>query len=202
MADWIVQFIESHGYLGVALLMVAENVFPPIPSELIMPFAGYTAARGELTPLGVVLAGIAGSVLGTLAWYWAGRRIGSERLKQWADRHGRWLTVSADDIERADRWFDRHGHWSVATGRLVPAVRSVISAPAGISGMSFNRFLFWSVLGTAVWTGALTGVGYWLEDNYEQVGRWLDPLSTGIVVVALLGYAYRVITFRRRGRKA
>ncbi|WP_119155967.1 DedA family protein [Caldimonas tepidiphila] len=197
MAEWIIGFISQHGYLGIAALMLLENVFPPIPSELIMPFAGFVAARGELHPAGVVLAGLAGSLAGTLPWYWAGRRIGSERLERWARRHGRWLAVSGEDIVRADEWFDRHGTKSVLFGRLVPAVRSLVSAPAGISGMPFGRFLLWSAAGSALWTSALAATGYLLEERYTAVAGWVEPLSTAVVAGALLAYVYRVATFRR-----
>ena len=198
MAAWILAFIEQHGYLGIAVLMCVENVFPPIPSELIMPFAGYAAARGTLHPVGVVAAGTAGTVLGALPWYWIGRRIGARRLEGWAARHGRWLTLSCNDVVRAERWFERHGAWSVALGRLVPALRSLISAPAGIMGMPLGSFLLWTVLGSTVWSGALTALGYALEDQHARVAHWLDPVATGVVVLALAGYVWRVATFGRR----
>lgn len=196
MADWIIGLIEQHGYLAIAALMLLENVFPPIPSELIMPFAGFVAARGDLSPAGVLLAGVCGSVLGTLPWYWAGQRVGNERLKRWAGRHGRWLTVSPGDLERGERWFAHHDAGAVLFGRLVPALRSVISAPAGVARMPFARFLLWTVLGTALWTATLASLGYLLDAGYERVSRWLDPVSTAIVVGAVLAYVWRVATFR------
>jgi membrane protein DedA with SNARE-associated domain len=198
MANWIIAFIEQHGYIGIALLMLAENIFPPVPSELIMPFAGFAAARGSLELSGVVVAGIVGSVAGTLPWYWAGHYVGCQRLKRFADRHGRWVTVSSEDIDRAERWFQRHGGAAVALGRLVPAVRSVISAPAGIARMPLPSFLLWSSVGTGVWTAALAAVGLLLEDRYEQVGRWLNPVATAVVVISVAGYALRVVRFHRR----
>jgi membrane protein DedA with SNARE-associated domain len=201
VAETIIQFIEQHGVWGVALLMVLENLFPPIPSELIMPFAGFAAARGDLNAAAIAAAGIAGSVLGTLPWYWVGRRIGCRRLKRWADRHGRWLTVTPGDIDHAQRWFERHGSWSVALGRLVPAVRSVISAPAGITGMPLTRFLLWSTIGSTVWVGALTALGFLLEGQYEQVARWIDPVSKAMLAVCVAGYLYRVATFHRRASR-
>ncbi len=199
MANWIIDFISQQGYLGVALLMILENVFPPIPSELIMPFAGFVAARGDLNGIGVLLAGTVGSVLGTLPWYVAGRFLSVERLKAWAGRHGRWLAMSPDDIDRAEHWFQRHGGRAVFLGRMVPAVRSVISAPAGIVGMGLPRFLLWSVAGSMLWVGALVALGYLLENQYDRVAQWLDPVSKVIVGVALVAYLWRVVTFRKRG---
>lgn len=196
MADWIIHFIETHGYLGVAALMLLENIFPPIPSELIMPFAGFTAANGRLHPSGVVIAGTIGSLVGTLPWYLAGRALGADRLKRWAGRHGRWLTVAPDDIDRANVWFDRRGAAAVAIGRLVPAVRSLISVPAGVARMPFAAFLIWSAAGSLVWVSALTALGWVLQNNYSQVSAWIDPVAKVIVAAALATYLWRVIRFR------
>ena len=200
MADWITSVIAQHGYLAIVLLMLLENVFPPIPSELIMPFAGYVAARGDLDPWLVVAAGTAGSILGTLPWYIAGRAVGRDRLGRWVARHGRWLALSTGDFRRALDWFDRHGALAVTLGRLVPALRSVISAPAGIARMPVVPFLAWSVLGSAVWTALLTGLGYALEAGYDAVARWIDPVSTAVVIGAVLLYVWRVATWKADGR--
>ena len=135
LASWIEQIVETTGVLGIALLMFLENVFPPIPSELIMPLAGYAAARGETSLVLVILAGTAGSLAGALFWYILGRLVDHERFKQFADRHGRWLTMSRTDVSQADDWFDAHGHWAVLFGRLIPTVRTLISIPAGLSEM-------------------------------------------------------------------
>ena len=197
MANWIIEFIGQQGYLGIVLLMILENVFPPIPSELIMPFAGFVAARGDLNAIGVLLAGTVGSVLGTMPWYAAGRFLSVERLKGWAARHGRWLAASPDDIDRAERWFERRGERAVFLGRMVPAVRSVISAPAGITGMALPRFLLWSLAGSMLWVGALVALGVVLENQYERVGHWIDPVSKVIVAVAVVAYIWRVVTFKK-----
>ncbi|MDB5892051.1 MAG: alkaline phosphatase [Polaromonas sp.] len=198
MAQWIIQFITEYGYVAIALLMLLENVFPPIPSELIMPFAGFVAARGDLHPAGVVITGTLGSIAGTLPWYWAGRAIGLERLQAWADRHGRWLTVSREDLTKAQAWFERRGWVAVTLGRLVPALRSIISAPAGIARMPMHSFLFWSALGSLVWTSALTAVGYLLDNRYEAVVHWLDPVTKAVLALALLTYVWRLVTFGKR----
>ena len=199
MFDWVTGLVEATGYLGVALLMFAENVFPPIPSELIMPMAGFTAARGELNIVGVVAAGTLGALAGALLWYYLGRWLGLERLKRWAAEHGRWLTISPDDLDRAAAWFGRHGGAAVLVGRLVPAVRTLISVPAGVAGIAWPRFLAYSTLGTALWTALLAAAGYLLEGQYHKVGAYLDPVSNAILALLVLGYLYRVATFRRRG---
>src|SRR5687767_14350027 len=113
MADWIIRTIESTGYLGIVFLMFLENIFPPIPSELIMPLAGFAVSRGEQNFLGVVIAGTVGSMLGALPLYYAGYFIGEQRLGGFVDNHGRWLTVSREDLERAEKWFDTHGRKAV-----------------------------------------------------------------------------------------
>ena len=121
MASWVIAFISSTGYLGILLLMLIENVFPPIPSELIMPLAGFMVAQDKLTFLGTTLAGMAGSVLGALPFYYAGKKLGEERVQRFADQYGRWLTVSRQDVERASRWFHKHGSAAVLLCRLIPA---------------------------------------------------------------------------------
>ena len=136
MAEWIIGFIEQYGYVAIVALMALENIFPPLPSELIMPFAGFSAAQGSVSFVGVVVAGTCGSLLGTLPWYAAGRWLGSERLDRFIDRHGRWITITHDELEHARRWFERHGTPAVLFGRMVPAVRTVISVPAGVTRMA------------------------------------------------------------------
>ncbi len=198
MFDWIANLVEQGGYLGIAALMLLENVFPPIPSELIMPLAGFAAARGELNIVGAVLAGTLGSILGAVFWYYIGVWVGDERLQRWAVRHGRWMTLTPQEIEKSCTWFARHGGIAVLVGRLVPAVRTLISVPAGISDMPLGRFLTYSTLGTIVWTALLAAAGYFLESQYQEVSNWLNPVSTIVIVVLVLAYLYRVLTFRRR----
>jgi membrane protein DedA with SNARE-associated domain len=186
--DWITALISKLGYGGVALLMFLENVFPPIPSELIMPLAGFNAARGEMSIWLVILAGTVGSLAGAVLWYEIGRRIGMKRLCRLADRHGRWLTMSRRDVDKARDWFDRHGGAAVFIGRLVPAIRTLISVPAGIAKMNLPLFLTYSTIGTALWTALLAGAGYFLESQYEKVEGWLNPISNIIFGGLVLYY--------------
>ena len=197
MASFIEGVVESTGVFGIALLMLLENVFPPIPSELIMPLAGYTAAQGDANIVLVIVAGTIGSLAGAFFWYWIGSAIGEERLKRFADRYGRWLTLSRSDIEKADDWFDRHGHKAVLIGRLVPTVRTLISIPAGLSEMSRSTFLIYSGIGTAAWTTLLAVLGYALGSQYEQVSAWIDPISIGVLLLIVAFYLYRVVTFAK-----
>jgi membrane protein DedA with SNARE-associated domain len=197
MAEFIIDCIQRWGYAGIVLLMALENVFPPVPSELIMPFAGYVAARGELNFFGVVAAGCVGSLAGSLPWYALGRWVGRERLHRWVDSHGRWLTLTPQELERAEDWFQRHGGWALLAGRLVPAVRSVISMPAGVEEMPVLAMLAWSAVGTAIWSGGLAGIGYALEDRYEQFSPWIDKASTAVVVGLVGWYVWRLLSHRR-----
>lgn len=196
MFEMITEMLQRGGYLGVFALMALENIFPPIPSELIMPFAGYVAARGELHVVGVLLAGTAGSVAGALPWYYAGRRFGKERLDQMAGRHARWLTITHGDIARAMDAFERHGRKVVLLGRLVPAIRTLISVPAGLARMHFGEFLLYSTIGSLIWTSLLTGAGYLLESQYARVAEYVDPVSTAVLAALVLWYLYRLVTFR------
>lgn len=194
MLDWIQRTMEALGYPGIVLLMFVENVFPPLPSELIMPLAGFTASRGELSFVGVVLAGMAGSVLGALPLYSLGRGMGEERLKSWADRHGKWLAVSGDDIGKAKGWFDRHGGKAVLFCRLVPGVRSLISLPAGFAEMRLATFLLYSALGTGLWAALLAYLGRLLGENYGRVERYLGPAAyvvLGSLAVAGIGWVWK-----------
>ena len=166
MFNWVTSFIEQTSYFGVALLMFAENVFPPIPSEVIMPLAGYTATQGNMNIFLAVVAGSIGSLAGAVLWYYIGVWVGAERLKRWASRHGRWLTLSPSEVDQACVWFNRHGGKAVFIGRLVPAVRTLISVPAGIAEMSLGKLLIYSTAGTVLWTWSSAA---WLFDLYRVV---------------------------------
>jgi membrane protein DedA with SNARE-associated domain/uncharacterized membrane protein YkvA (DUF1232 family) len=191
--DWITDAVVAGGYAGIVLMMFAENVFPPIPSELIMPLAGFVAAQGQLNPVLVVLAGTLGSVLGALPWYCAGRWLGKERVCAFAARHGRWLTLSEKEIGQAMRWFERHGRIAVLVGRLVPTVRTLISLPAGMARMPLLPFLLYSSIGTLAWTAALTASGYLLEAQYTLVSDYVDRASKIIIGLIVLLYLWRVL---------
>ena len=196
MGDWITDTITRMGELGVFLLTLLETVFPPIPSELVMPLAGYIASRGGMSLWGAVLAGTLGALLGALFLYWVGRKLGEDRLMDFADRHGRWLTLSRRDIERASQWFGRHGGWAVFVCRLIPGLRSLISIPAGIHGMPLLPFVAVTALGSLVWTAVLVYLGYVLGANFEQVGEWVDPVSKGVLLVIAVWYVWRVVTHK------
>ncbi len=187
MLGWIYSTTSALGYPGIALLMFLENIFPPLPSELIMPLAGFAAAQGDLSFFGVVLAGSLGALLGQLPYYALAYRVGRKTLFLWAERYGRWFTLSRHDLERADRWFERYGRWAVFFGRLVPGLRMLIPIPAGLSRMPVAVFLLYSLFGTVLWTALLVFLGFILRQNYHLVGRYLGIATFWIAGLALLG---------------
>jgi membrane protein DedA with SNARE-associated domain len=188
--------IERGGYAGIILLTFLETIFPPLPSEVFMPMAGFVAARGTLTLPGVIAAGTIGTLAGAWFWYALGRAIGIDRMRQLTARHGRWLTMRPADLDRAMAWFDRHGGPVMLFGRMVPGVRGVISVPAGVAHMPLRRFLLLSGLGNLIWTALLMSAGYWLGADYGRVAGWLAPLSNLVIVLLVGGYLWRVVTFR------
>lgn len=196
MIEMLIAVVTVGGVLAVAALMFAENLFPPIPSELIMPLAGFLAAQGRLDFLSVVLAGAAGAVAGAAVWYQIGRAFGEERLKRWAGSHGRWLTVTPADVEKSIVFFRRHGPAAMFFGRLAPGVRTLISVPAGLCAMPKGSFLAFTAAGAGLWTLLLAAAGYQLGERYEQVSAWIDPVANAILLAAALAYVYRLVTFR------
>ena len=196
MFTWIANMLDQMGYAGIALLMFLENVFPPIPSELIMPLAGFDAERGDMNIILVVLSGSAGSLAGATLWYFIGRWIGETRLKRLAARHGRLLTLTPSDLDHVNSWFDRHNEKAVLIGRLVPAVRTLISVPAGLFEMRLGRFLLYSSIGTVVWTTLLALAGYLLGEQYKSVQDYMNPASNVIVAGIVFYYVYRMIVWK------
>jgi membrane protein DedA with SNARE-associated domain len=196
MLKWIMQVISSTGYVGIVFLMFAENVFPPIPSEVIVPLAGFMVSKGELSFVGVVIAGTLGSVLGSLPFYYMGRKIEEKRLRRLTQKYGRWLTISEDDIDSAKVWFDKYGGWTVFFCRLIPGIRSLISLPAGIEQMNAISFILWSTAGMALWTTILTTAGYLLRSNFEKVEDYLDPIVYIIIGALIVAYIYRIIRWQ------
>jgi membrane protein DedA with SNARE-associated domain len=200
MQEWITNIMTSLSYWGIGLLMFAENLFPPIPSELIMPLAGFTVAQGKMNFTLAVLAGVIGTILGAFPWYYAGKLLGEERLKSLADKYGKWITVSSKDIDKATRWFGRYGNKAVLFGRLVPGVRTLISLPAGLSGMSLAPFVIYSTLGTTAWVMLLTFLGYILGNNYELVDEYLAPVSKIVLLGLIVAFIVWVVRKRQKAQ--
>lgn len=192
MRDWVIGVVRDLGIAGIGLLMFAENIFPPLPSEMIMPLAGYLSARGEMSFWPAVAAGSLGSLAGATVWYWIGRRVTHSRLCGWVSKHGIWLAMTPKDVDRAVQWFERHGGFSVLFGRLVPVVRTLISVPAGFSRLPLMRFLLLSAVGTAAWTTALAYAGLFLGQTFQEIERYVGVLSWVVIGAAIMWYLYRV----------
>ena len=198
MTEFILNLIAWGGYLGIFLLMVIENVFPPIPSEVIMGFGGMAVARGDMAMLPLLVIGTAGTTVGNLFWYAVGRWIGYQRLKPFVDRHGRWLTLHWEDVERLHRFFVRHGLWVVFVFRFLPTFRTMISLPAGMAKMGMPRFLVATFLGSVIWNAVLAYAGLILGSRFKELQDYVGPVAVAMTVLLVLGYGWRVLTWRPR----
>lgn len=199
MNEIIVRLIEQGGYWGIFALMVIENVFPPIPSEVIMGLGGVAVARGTMSFWPLLLVGTAGSTLGNYVWFLIGDRLGYRRLQPLVDRWGRWLTLEWEDVEKATRFFRRHGQWIVFALRFSPFLRTLISLPAGLTHMSRMRFLAFTFAGAAVWNAALIKGGQYLARFLEGSSLVFDLVVLGGLGLGVLAYLYRVLTWKPRG---
>ncbi len=191
MQEWITNTMNSLGYLGIGLLMFLENLFPPIPSELIMPLAGYTATfpNTQIQVIPAIAAGVIGTILGAIPWYYAGLLLGQQRLQLLAGRYGKCIGISGEDIEKSVNWFQKHGAKAVLFGRLVPGIRTLISIPAGISKMPVVPFFLYSTIGTVGWVTLLTYAGYFLGKNYKLVEDYIDVITKVVVFGVLIAIA-------------
>lgn len=186
ISEWVLTIMNELGLIGVTLMMFLENVFPPIPSELIMPAAGFAAAMGQMNILLVIIAGTLGSVLGALPLYYLGTIFDEQRLYRLAQKYGKYVLVKPDDITNAQAWFNKYGKSVIFFGRMIPAIRSLISIPAGMARMPLLPFLTLTALGSAIWTTLLAYAGYALGANYAQVEQYIAPVSKVVVVVVLV----------------
>ena len=206
LTEWVVSVIATIGYLGVALLVAMESLFPPIPSEVVLPAAGFAAADGEANLWGMVLAATVGSLAGAWALYLISAAVGETRLQALVVRYGRWLGVKPRDLERANAWFDRRAVVAVLVCRCIPLIRSLVSVPAGFRRMSAVPFTICTVVGSLVWNVLLIGAGYVLGDRWEQVGEHVGSLQY-VVVAGILAFGgwwvwTRLLSPTHRARRA
>lgn len=199
LTQWITSIMEQLGYFGIALLMFLDNIFPPIPSEIIMPSAGYTASQGQLLLVGVVIAGCIGSLVAAALLYWVGYTFNHERIFRFVDRYGKFLFLKSVDVKKSLDWFEQYGHRIVFFGRMIPAVRSLISIPAGMSHMPFWKFMFYSSLGTIIWTTFLASVGFYFGENQILMQQIFSQAS--YIILSLLAIFLLWLTYRRYHHK-
>lgn len=184
--NWAKDVIEAVGYPGLAFLITLENVFPPIPSEGVLPMAGFLAGEGKMNLVLAIIAATIGSVVGALILYGVGHWFGEDRVRALVRRWGSWLGVSERDVDKADAWFDRYGGVAVMICRVVPIVRSLISIPAGLRQMPLGMFMLYTALGSAVWNTILIGAGWILGDNWERVAVYVDYLEYVAIAVVVI----------------
>ncbi|MGF2614753.1 DedA family protein [Rossellomorea vietnamensis] len=199
MENWLIEIINNFGYGGIFLLIALENIFPPVPSEVILTFGGFVTTTSDLTITGVVIASTLGSVIGAVVLYGLGLQLDVERMEKIVDKWGHILRLTKKDIHRADAWFDKYGYWSVFLCRFVPLIRSLISIPAGMSNMKFVPFLIFTTAGTFIWNIVLVNLGAKVGASWEQIVHYMDIYSNiAYAVIAVLGIAFLVFFFKRK----
>jgi membrane protein DedA with SNARE-associated domain len=201
VTNWIIETITLAGYFGIFILMFIENVFPPIPSEFIMPLAGFMVVMDKFSLVGIIIAGTLGALAGALPLYYIGAKLGKAKFKSFIDKYGKWLMLCPEDIDRADTWFDKHGAKAVFFCRLIPGVRSLISIPAGFNNMNLSRFLLFSFFGTAIWSSILAYAGYILGSSFREVEKYLDVIGYIVLGIIVVLYLWRLFHFNKQKQK-
>lgn len=203
LAGWTVGVVEKLGYWGLAGLVALENVFPPIPSEIVLPMAGFLTGQDRLVYGLAVGASTAGAVTGALVFYGVGRRLGEQRVRSFFKRRGKYLLMSERDYDKAEHWFRRHGRTAVLLGRCVPGVRSYVSLPAGIQKMPIGKFVGFTALGSAAYNSILIGLGWLMGRNWEKVSDYAGWFETAlwVALAAAVGYWIYKKKFKRRGEE-
>ncbi|WP_289140726.1 DedA family protein [uncultured Brevibacillus sp.] len=195
MQNWMTDFIEQYSYLGIFLMMALENIFPPIPSEVILTFGGFITTQSSLTITGVVLSATAGAVIGAILLYGIGYYVDINKIEKIVERWGHFLRIKKEDIHKANRWFEKYGYWTILICRMIPLVRSLISIPAGMTKMNIWLFLLFSTIGTFIWNIALVWLGAILGHSWEDILYYMDVYSTIAYVGIGLGAAIFLIVF-------
>ena len=198
MTDWVVNLIDAGGYWGIALLMALENIFPPLPSELIMGIGGIRAGQGQMDVVPLLIAGTVGTVIGNYPWYWLGHKLGEARLRAFVARFGRWLTLDWQEVDRLSGLFRRRGEFIVFFVRFMPTFRTIISLPAGLFRMKHSHFILCTAAGSLIWNMMLLGAGYFLGANFKRIDDYLGPVATATIIAVAVYYVWRLISWRPR----
>ena len=203
LESWITDLMNEFGYWGVLFLIALENVFPPIPSEVILTFGGFMTQQPDLnlTVVGVITVSTVGSVSGAVILYFVGRLLDVSRLEKIIDKYGHILRLTREDIYKADAWFDKYGIWTVLFCRLIPLIRSLISVPAGMSNMNFPLFIIFTTIGTVVWNTILVTLGASVGENWHEIVKYMDVFSNVIYVLLALLFILCVIWYIRKRKE-
>ena len=203
MQEIIIDIMNQFGYIGICLLILVENIFPPIPSEVILTFGGFMTTQSEMSVLGVILVSTIGAVLGAIVLYLIGRLINKDVIERWlAGKVGKILRFKREDVEKANNWFEKKGKWTVLFCRCIPIVRSLISIPAGMSKMKFVPFILLTTLGTAVWNTVLVVLGNIAGNSWEKVSHIIDKFSDVILILIVVAViAFLIYHFTKRESK-
>lgn len=200
MIDWIISVIEAVGYVGVAFLSMLEVVIPIIPSEIVLPFSGFTAAEGNLNLIGVIIAATIGSVIGSVILYYLADWFGWERIELLTAKYGKYLGVKQKDVDKAGEYFERYEYKFVFFGRFIPGVRSVIAIPAGLVRMPLLPFMGITAVGALLWNIVLVYAGYRLREDYDKIEAYISPISKIVLVLLILAGAYWLYGVRKKNR--
>ncbi|MCM3439898.1 DedA family protein [Metabacillus halosaccharovorans] len=202
MENWLMSVMENYGYVGIMLLIALENIFPPIPSEVILTFGGFMTTTTNLSITGVVIASTIGSVIGAGVLYFIGLQLDVERLDKIVEKWGHILRLTKKDVHKADAWFDKYGPWTVFFCRFVPLIRSLISIPAGMSNMKLGLFFLLTTLGTLIWNIVLVYLGASVGSSWEAIVEKMDIYSDVVyVILALLAIAFVIFFIKTRKKK-
>ena len=205
LTNWATDIVEQLGYIGVAMLVAIENLFPPIPSEVVLGLAGYTASRGDASVIGMVIAATVGSVVGALVLYGLSAAVGPVRLRAVVIRYGTWIGFGETDLDRAEAWFDRRSRSAVLLCRCVPLLRSLISIPAGFRRMPLGTFTLFTLIGSLIWNTILISAGYLLAEQWEKLLDYTEPFQTLVMIligVGVVALVVRKVVVTRRTRAA
>ncbi|MDY0410086.1 DedA family protein [Virgibacillus soli] len=202
MENWLTEMMNEFGYIGIMVLIAIENIFPPIPSEVILTFGGFMTTTSQLSMIGVVISATAGSVMGAIVLYIIGLQLDVTRMEKIVNKYGHILRITKNDIHKADNWFDKYGSWTVFFCRFVPVIRSLISIPAGMSRMNLGLFLPLTTLGTVIWNIVLVYLGASVGASWEVIVLYMEMYSKVIYAILLLLIIALVIVFiKRKGNR-
>jgi membrane protein DedA with SNARE-associated domain len=193
LVNWVTEVIGSYGVWAVFILMVLESACIPVPSEAIMLFGGFLAGQGKTTLFAVIVAGVAGNVVGSWIAYWVGLKKGRDWALQW-----HWLHITPERLDKADRWFERYGSWAVLIARMLPIIRTFISFPAGVARMPFWRFTILTIIGCIPWVTLLAWLGLLVGDNWEAVQHKLHYFDYAVALLIVAGIVWMLVRYRRR----